>query len=146
MGIIEYLFFPSWFCDVLEVLNMVHGFLVRSQVSWTVCVPGVHHIELSYNSICKCYILQLEMSNVLTARWGKSSFHVVMASSNTLMSWTEPGHPARTNVKIMSKSQAAMTFYVVRPLRHKCCTNLLAGTTQGMWLPSITPMQSLNSG
>ena len=39
--------------------------------------------------------------------------HLSIASLNTLISCTDPGHPASTNVNLMSKSQQAMTFCVV---------------------------------
>ena len=39
--------------------------------------------------------------------------YLVIASSNTLMSCTEPGHPAIANVNIMSKSQLTTGHHIL---------------------------------
>jgi len=69
-----------------------------------------------------------------------------MASLKTLMSCAEPGHPDKTKVNLMSKSQTASTFRLVSLCLFKYGTLLLLSTTTFTCVPSIAPMHSLKCG
>ena len=54
----------------------------------------------------------------------------------------EPSHPGKTNVNNISKSNAAITFWVGYPFLPKYGMDLSIGITAITCVPSITPMQS----
>jgi hypothetical protein len=147
MRIIEDLIFTFWLWGITVLLQMILGSLVRCKVTCLVRVPEVHKVIFAYT------IKQLLVSWSSSTMYKCSSnwlygcentwLYVVLTSLNTLISCIEPGQPTRTNVHLMSKSHIAKTFCVVIPLRHRCYTNLSLGTTQGTWVPSIAPIQSL---
>ena len=58
------------------------------------------------------------------------------------VSCVEPSHPGKTNVNNISKSYAAITFWVGYPFLPKYGMDLLVGTTAITRVPSIAPMQS----
>jgi hypothetical protein len=51
---------------------------------------------------------------------------------NILVSCADPGHPATTEVNLISKSHTAMIFYVGYPCRPTWFTISSAGTTTGI--------------
>ena len=126
-------FFTLWLQAFSILRKMVLGSLVRRKVTQTIWVAGVHQVKFSYtmDQFCKIQLVQLEAANATEARClpmggcEKTWLYLVIASLNTLMSCTEPGHPARTNVNLMSKSQTVITFCVVMPLRHMCWTSFI---------------------
>ena len=133
---------------------MVLGSLVGHKVTLTVWVARVHQVKFSYTmeQFCKFHLVQVEATNATAGRclpvggYGKTWLYLVIESVNTLMPCTKPGHPARINVNLISKSQIASTFYVVLPLQNMCWIILWLGTTTGMWVPSSAPIQLLKKG
>ena len=99
---------------------MVLVSLVGRKVLWTVSLARIHQVKFPYTMERYFHFHIFSSSgkfcsnNVFTCRgmW----LYLVVASLNTLMSYTDPGHPARTNVNLMLKSQIASTFCVVRVL------------------------------
>ena len=128
MCVVEYLFFALWLRTISILRKMVLGSLVGRKVTRSIGVAGVHQVKFPYtmDQFCKIQLIQLEAANATEVRClpvggcGKTWLYLVRASLNTLMSCTEPGHLARTNVNLMSKSQTAITFCVVMALRHMC--------------------------
>ena len=103
---------------------MVLVSLVGRKVLWTVSLARIHQVKFPYTMERYFHFHIFSSSgkfcsnNVFTCRgmW----LYLVVASLNTLMSYTDPGHPARTNVNLMLKSQTTSTFCVVIPLRDNC--------------------------
>ena len=75
-----------------------------------------------------------------TGGCGNLSPNFSSASLNTLISWTDLGHPARTKVNLISTSHTAYTFCVVIPLLPVYWTTFSVGTMMGTCVPSIAPM------
>ena len=58
------------------------------------------------------------------------------------VSCAAPSHPGKTNVNNISKSHAAITFWVEYPFLPKYGIDFSVGTTAITCVPSIVPMQS----
>ena len=58
------------------------------------------------------------------------------------VSCVEPSYPGKTNVNNISKSHAAITFWVGYSFLPKYGMDLSVGTTAMACVPSIAPMQS----
>ena len=130
-------FFTFWLRAVTVLWKMIFCFLVWCKITRTVWVAGVHQVKFvcTMMNCCQLPLTQMEMPQVerCLPDGGCENLwlHLSIALQNTLISCTDPGHPASTNVNLMSKSQQAMTFCVVMFLRHMCWTVKSLSTMTG---------------
>jgi hypothetical protein len=121
--------------------------LLRWKKTLFVRIVWVNKAVISYTYVTNVINNIVEITNKVVVWYclpsgGKGNLlaYLTNALLKTLVSCTEPGHPATTKVNLISKSQTANTFWVVSRYRPKCAIITEKGTTTWIWVPSIAPL------